>query len=273
MEAIKAYLERIKDIPILSKKEEIDLIKRARKGDTQARWKLINANLKLVVNIAKNYAHFDMPLMDLIAEGNIGLMRAIDKFNIRKGYRFATYAAWWIRQAVSRSIIEQGKTIRIPVYMSELISKYVKVRNKLIQKLKREPNRQEIAKRMRLPISKISEIELWMEKKTSLDAPIDAAGETHLSDFIKTTGYTDSEKEIERFFRHEQVLDLLEFLSEREKKVLDLRFGISDGRSHVLSEVAKELKISRERVRQIENIALKKLRRYTLQQQKENIEI
>ncbi|MCM8824066.1 MAG: hypothetical protein NC822_05275, partial [Candidatus Omnitrophica bacterium] len=137
----------------------------------------------------------------------------------------------------------------------------------------REPNRQEIAKRMRLPISKISEIELWMEKKTSLDAPIDAAGETHLSDFIKTTGYTDSEKEIERFFRHEQVLDLLEFLSEREKKVLDLRFGISDGRSHVLSEVAKELKISRERVRQIENIALKKLRRYTLQQQKENIEI
>ncbi len=272
MEAIRAYLERIKDIPLLSKKEEIELIKKCHKGDNKARWRIINANLKLVVNIAKHYAHFNLPFMDLIAEGNIGLMRAIDKFNPKKGYRFSTYAAWWIRQAITRALIDQGKTIRIPVYMSEFMSKYMKVKNKLRQKFKREPTRREIAKKMRFPISKVADIEMWIEKKSSLEAPVGADGESQLSDFIKTTGYTDTEKEIEQFFRHEHVLELLDFVNEREKKILDLRFGISDGRPHTLAEVAKELKISRERVRQIEESALNKLRKYAQQQQKEELE-
>ena len=273
MEAIRAYLERIKDIPLLSKKEEINYIKSSRRGNLKARWEIINANLKLVVNIAKHYAHFNLPLMDLIAEGNIGLMRAIDKFNPRKGYRFSTYAAWWIRQAITRALIDQGKTIRIPVYMSEFISKYMKAKNKLRQKLKRDPTRQEIAKKMKLPMSKIADIEMWIEKKASLEAPVGNDGESHLSDFIKSTGYTDTEQEIDHFFRHERVLELLDFVNERERRILDLRFGISDGKPHTLAEVSKELKISRERIRQIEESALKKLRKYAKDQLKEDLEL
>ncbi len=273
MEAIRAYLEKIKNIPVLTKKEEQELIRKIRKGDIKARWRLINANLKLVVNIAKHYSRFNLPLMDLIAEGNIGLMRAIDKFNPRKGYRFSTYAAWWIRQAITRALIDQGKTIRIPVYMSELISKYMKTRNKLQQKLKREPTRGEIAKKMKMPVAKVGEIEMWIEKKASLDAPVGSDGESQLSDFIRATGYMDTEHEIENFFRHERILELLDFVNEREKTVLDLRFGISDGRPHTLAEVAKVLKISRERVRQIEESGLKKLRKYARQQQKEELNI
>jgi len=273
MEAIRAYLEKIKDIPLLSKKEEIECIKNLRHGNLKARWKIINANLKLVVNIAKHYAHFNLPLMDLIAEGNIGLMRAIDKFNPKKGYRFSTYAAWWIRQSITRALIDQGKTIRIPVYMSEFISKYMKAKNMLRQKLKRDPTRQEIAKKMKLAMSKVADIEMWIEKKASLDAPVGNDGESHLSDFIKSTGYVDTEQEIDHFFRHERVLELLDFVNERERKVLDLRFGISDGKSHTLAEVSKELKISRERIRQIEEGALKKLRNYAKLQLKEDLEL
>lgn len=271
MEAIRAYLERIKDIPLLSKKEEAQLIKQAQKGLVKSRWKIINANLKLVVSIAKHYSHFSLSLMDLIAEGNIGLMRAIDKFKSIKGYRFSTYAAWWIRQAVTRALIDQGKTIRIPVYMSEFISKYMKTRNALRQKLKREPERREIAKRMKFTMAKVADIEMWIEKKSSLDAPVGGSGESQLVDFIKTTGSSDTEKEIENFFKHERVLGLLDFVNEREKRIIDLRFGISDGKTHTLSEVSQELNISRERVRQIEESALKKLRRYVKEQQNENL--
>jgi len=269
MEAIKAYLERIKDIPLLSKKEEEELIRKAKRGNKEARRKLINANLKLVVSIAKHYTHMGLPLMDLIAEGNIGLMKAIDKFKLSKGYRFSTYAAWWIRQAITRALIDQGKTIRIPVYMSELISKYKKISEELRQKLKREPTTSQIARKMKMPVEKVEEIQMWITKKTSLEAPVGEEGESQIGDFIKATGYADTESEIEKFFNKEEVASLLNLVSEREKIVLDLRFGVSNGYPHTLAEVAKRLGVSRERVRQIEEAALKKLKKYVKERREE----
>lgn len=273
MDAIKAYLELIKDIPVLNKKEEIELIKEARRNNKEARRKLINSNLKLVVNIAKHYTNYGLPLMDLIAEGNIGLMRAIDKFNVRKGYRFSTYAAWWIRQAITRALIDQGKTIRIPVYMSELISKYMKIKESLRQKLGRPPTRAEIAKKMKVSAEKVGEIELWIRKKSSFEAPVGKDGDSQLGDFISLKGYMDTEENIEDFFKRERVLELLDSLNEREKEILDMRFGITSGKSATLAEVAKKMKISRERVRQIEEAALKKLRRYVREIEKSDLRI
>jgi RNA polymerase primary sigma factor len=272
MEAIKAYLERIKGIPLLTKKEETELIIKAKNGNREARRHIINSNLKLVVNIAKHYAYFDLPLMDLIAEGNIGLMRAIDKFNPKKGYRFSTYAAWWIRQAITRALIDQGKTIRIPVYMSELMAKYKKAKERARQKLKREPTRGEIARFMKLPIEKVAEIELWMQKKASLDAPVGDDGESQLGDFIKSKDYADTAKEVDKIFDKERINHLFDFIGKRERKILDLRFGITNGKTHTLAEVAKILKISRERVRQIEKEALKKLKKYAIEEQKKELE-
>lgn len=271
MDAIRVYLQRIKNLPLLKQKEEIDLIRKAKKGNRAARRKIINSNLKLVVSISKHYTHFNLTLMDMIAEGNIGLMRAIDKFDTRRGYRFSTYAAWWIRQAVTRSIIDQGKTIRIPVYMSEFISKYKKVREVLRQKLHREPNRGEIAKRLKMPVEKVGEIELWMQKKSSLDAPVGADGESQLSDFIQSGDRTDNSTEITKVFDRERVKDLLSTVNEREQEVLNLRFGIADGKANTLAEVADKLSISRERVRQIEKEALKKIRKIAIEEQKEEI--
>ncbi|MEI8350197.1 MAG: RNA polymerase sigma factor RpoD/SigA [Candidatus Omnitrophota bacterium] len=272
MEAIKAYLDKIKNISLLTKSEEEDFIRRAKKGNREARRKIINANLKLVVNIAKHYSHFDLPLMDLIAEGNIGLMRAIDKFNIGKGFRFSTYAAWWIRQAISRALIDQGKTIRIPVYMSEFMSKYKKVNEILRQKLKREPTRGEIAARMKMHTGKVGDIEMWMQKKASLEAPVGEDGESQLGDFIQGSDYADTNQEVEKFFNHERILHLLDFVSEREHQVLDFRFGITDGKPHTLAEVSKILNVSRERVRQIEKDALTKLKRYATDEQTKDLE-
>lgn len=268
MEAIKAYLEIIKDIPVLTKKKEVELIQKAKKGNKGSRRILINSNLKLVVNIAKHYSHFDLSLMDLIAEGNIGLMRAIDKFDARKGYRFSTYAAWWIRQAITRALIDQGKTIRIPVYMSELIAKYKKAKENLRQKRKREPGRGEIAKKLKLPVDRISEVEMWMQKKSSIEAPVGADGQSQLGDFIKSKDYADTEKEVEKVFTHERIVHFLEFLNERERKVLNMRFGINDGKPHTLAEVACVLNVSRERIRQIEKDALKKLKKYAMEERK-----
>ncbi|MCM8787825.1 MAG: RNA polymerase sigma factor RpoD/SigA [Candidatus Omnitrophica bacterium] len=271
MDAVNAYLEKIKNIPLLSEEEEREAVIAAKKGDIEMRRKLINANLKLVVNIAKHYVHFDLPLMDLIAEGNIGLMRAIDKFNPKKGYRFSTYAAWWIRQAITRALIDQGKTIRIPVYMSELISKYKKAKEKLWQKFNREPTREEIAEALRFSIKKVSEIEMWIQKKASLEAPVGEDGESQLGDFIEAKNYTETVEEIEHFFERERIYNYLDFVSPRERKVLDLRFGIKDGSPHTLAEVAKLLNISRERVRQIEKEAIEKLRGFVLQEQKKGV--
>jgi RNA polymerase primary sigma factor len=272
MEAIKAYLEKIKDIPLLCKNEEEDLIRKAKKGSREARRKIINSNLKLVVNIAKHYSHFDLPLMDLIAEGNIGLMRAIDKFNVGKGFRFSTYAAWWIRQAISRALIDQGKTIRIPVYMSEFMSKYKKINEGLRQKLKRDPQRSEVAAKMHIPVTKLAEIEMWMQKKASLEAPVGEEGESQLADFIQGYEYADTNKEVEKFFDHERVLHLLDLVTEREKQVLDLRFGITNSKSHTLAQVSKILNVSRERIRQIEKEALAKLKKYAAQEQQKDLQ-
>ncbi len=272
MEAIKAYLERIKKIPILKKKEEIELIQKAKRGSRVARRTIINCNLKLVVNIAKHYSHYNLPLMDLIAEGNIGLMRAIDKFDIRRGYRFSTYAAWWIRQGVTRALIDQGRTIRVPVYMSELIAKHKRAKEALRQRLNREPNRAEVAKRLKVSIARIAEIELWTQKKASLDAPVGSGGDSQLGDFLKSSDFTTSTSDIDKVVNRERIDELLRVATERQRKVLDLRFGINDGRPSTLAEVAKILRVSRERVRQIEKEALKKLRNYVVSQQKRKIE-
>jgi len=273
MEAIKAYLERIKDIPILAEKEEKELIRKAKKGAIEARRKLINSNLKLVVNIAKHYRSLALSLMDLIAEGNIGLMRAINKFNLNRGYRFSTYAAWWIRQAVTRALIDQGKTIRIPVYMSEQISKYKKKKELLRQKLGREPSRGEIAKRLRLPVGKVGDTEMWIQKKSSLDAPVGKDGVSFLGDFMESKDYADTTKEVEKIFVREKVGRLLDTVTKKERQVLDLRFGITDGKIHTLAEIAEVLKISRERVRQIENEALGKLKKYAAREQEKEFKI
>jgi len=272
MEAIKAYLERIKNAPLLTKKEEGDLIRKAKKGHRESRRKIINSNLKLVVNIAKHYAYFDLPLMDLIAEGNIGLMHAIDKFNPRKGFRFSTYAAWWIRQAITRALIDQGKTIRIPVYMSELMSKCKKAKEQLRQKLNREPTPAELAKKLKLTMEKIGEIDMWTQKKASLEAPVGEDGESQLGDFLQSTNDGDTASEVESIFNKEQISFLLGNITEREKKVLDLRFGINDGKPHTLAQVADILSVSRERVRQIEKEAIKKLKKYYAEQQKKDLE-
>ncbi len=271
MEAIKAYLQRIQGLPLLTKTEEVELIKKAKRGNREARRKLINCNLKLVVNLAKHYSGYSLSLMDLIAEGNIGLMRAIDKFDIRRGFRFSTYAAWWIRQAVTRALIDQGKTIRIPVYMSENISKYRKGREIFRQKHSREPSRGEIAKYLKTTVDKISEIELWIQKKSSLDAPIGEDGASELGDFIKAEDYSDTSTTVNKLFDKERVVHLLDTLGERERLVLNLRFGIADGKQHTLAEVAQTLKVSRERVRQIEKDALKKLQNSALEERKREL--
>jgi len=271
MEAIRAYLQKIKDLPLLKPKEEIDLIKKAKRGSRSARRKLINCNLKLVVNIAKHYSGYSLSLMDLIAEGNIGLMRAIDKFDTRRGFRFSTYAAWWIRQAITRAIIDQGKTIRIPVYMSEFIAKYKKAREALRQKFNREPNRGEVAKKLRIPVDKVAEIELWIQRKSSLEAPVGDDGVSQLGDFIPGSDFADTTTSVDRLFNKERIDHLLDSLGVRERLVLDLRFGITNGRPHTLAEVAKELNVSRERVRQIEKDALKKVQKYAVDEQNKEL--
>jgi len=266
MDAIKAYLEKIKDIPILTSKQEKELISKAKKGSRQAIRKIINSNLKLVVNIAKHYTHYGLPLMDLIEEGNLGLIKAIDKFKLSKGYRFSTYAIWWIRQAITRALTEQSRLIRIPVYMEEFISKYVKAKEDLIQKLNREPTRAELAKKMKIPQKKVAEIEMWMGKKVSLEAPVGDDEKSHISDFIEEKGEISNVLQIDDFIKHEEIEELFAMLSKREAQILDMRFGISNKKPATLSEVSKKFKISRERIRQIEKRALQKLRKIIKEQ-------
>ena len=267
MDPIKAYIKDVRRIPLLTAQEEVELAKRIKKGDHKAKDLMIRSNLRLVINIAKRYMHLGMPLLDLIEEGNIGLMKAVEKFNYLRGFRFSTYAAWWIRQSITRSIFDQSRTVRLPVYMSELISKWKKANEKLTQKYKRLPTTKELAKKLMLPIEKVSKIYNLMTQSTSLDEPIDAEGDGNIMDLIADESPASSSRErIISFFNKERVKELLEEVSDREREVLDLRFGLVDGTTYTLADVAKRLKISRERVRQIEENALKKIRNFISKQ-------
>jgi RNA polymerase primary sigma factor len=272
MDAIRTYLKDIRNIPLLTAKEEIELSKRIKKGDKAAREKMIRSNLRLVINIAKRYFHLGIPLVDLIEEGNMGLMKAVMKFNPQKGYRFSTYAAWWIRQSITRSISEQGKMIRVPVYINEMMTKWKKTNERLSQELKRIPSNKEIAKRMHISQQKAEQVLGWMSTKTSsLEAPIGEEGENEMMDLVEDQNAVPPDQEIERFLDKERLAVLLDIMSGREKEVLDMRFGLADGKSHTLAEVAKKLGVSRERVRQIEEAALKKLRRFVEQQEQSSL--
>lgn len=256
----------------MTSKEEIELSKRAKKGDQEARDKMIRSNLRLVINIAKKYIHLGIPLMDLIEEGNVGLMRAVEKFNPQKGFRFSTYAAWWIKQSITRSIFDQGRTVRIPVYVNELLTKYKKVNERLMGKLKRTPTSKEIAKAMRTTIEKVERISGYIARSSSLDAPIDEEGGNEIIDLIEDKSTLSPGGELNSFFNKERLNGLLGSINEREQKILDLRFGLSDGNTHTLAEVSKKLGVSRERIRQIEERALKKLKKFMSEQDREMLE-
>ncbi|MDD4910081.1 MAG: RNA polymerase sigma factor RpoD/SigA [Candidatus Omnitrophica bacterium] len=263
MEAIRNYLKQVRRIPLLTAKEEIDLIKRIKKGDNKARQKMIRSNLRLVINIAKRYMHLGMPLMDLIEEGNMGLMKAVEKFDPRKGFRFSTYAAWWIKQGITRAVAEQVKTIRMPLYMNELIVKWKKTKEQMAHKLKRVPSDEETAKKLKVSRDRMDQITFWLSATTSsLEAPIGEEDGGEVMDMIEDEKAVLPDVEIERFLNKERLGSLLEVMNKREKAILDLRFGMADGVPHTLAEVAGKLKLSRERIRQIEESALGKLKKF-----------
>lgn len=259
---LKLYLKDIKSIPLLSAAEELRLTRRVRRGEAAARRQMIQANLRLVISIAKRYSNLGVPLPDLIEEGNIGLMRAVQKFNPAKGYRFSTYGAWWIKQFVLRAIANQGKTIRIPVYMVDILSRYRKATERLTQRLGRRPELEEIAKMMRLPRRKVESLEELTATPASLDAPIGDEGTAQFIDLIENTGATSSKDELAEFLTHEKVADLLDRLTDRERAILTLRYGLQDGVTYTLGETAKQLGLTRERVRQIQSSAERKLHAY-----------
>ncbi len=260
MDAIKLYLKDIKNIQLLSPDEEKKLARKIKRGNKEARKKMIQSNLRLVINIAKRYSYFGVPMLDLIEEGNLGLMKAVTKFNPERGYRFSTYASWWIKQYITRAIANQGKTIRIPVYLAEIIARWRKVSEKLSHKLHRAPHLNEIAKTMKLSIDKIREISEIATKASSLDAPIGENGGAEFMDLIEDESSASPSGELSKLFRQERIQNLLENMSEREKQILALRFGLKDGTSYTLGETAKQFGITRERVRQIENATMRKLR-------------
>ncbi len=262
MDPIRSYLKDIKSIPLLTAKQEIELAKRIRKGDARAKRQMTLANLRLVINIAKRYYHLGVPLLDLIEEGNIGLMKAVTKYNPRKGFRFSTYGAWWIRQYITRAIANQGKTVRIPVYMTELLSKFKRVTEQLSQKLGRKPTSGELTKRMHLPIERVERLQelVTSAQTTSLDTPVGEEGETEMIDLLQDETIPSPDEDITRFLQHERIAALLAKMNERERRILTLRYGLDDGISRTLGETAKYFGITRERVRQIEVVAIRKLR-------------
>lgn len=269
MEALKNYIKEIRTIPLLTAKEEVDLSKRAKKGDEYARKQMIRANLRLVINMAKRYMYLGIPFLDLVEEGNLGLMKAVDKFNPKKGFRFSTYAAWWIKQGITRSISEQGKIIRVPVYMNELIAKWKKTKESMAQKIKAVPENEAVAKKMKLSKEKMEQVNFWLSTTTSsLEAAIGDEDEGQILDLVEDQNSVQPDAEIGRLMNKERVNSLLEIMNQRERKILDMRFGLLDGKSHTLAEVARKLGVSRERIRQIEEEALKKLRKFVKLQER-----
>ncbi|MCX7883877.1 MAG: RNA polymerase sigma factor RpoD [Caloramator sp.] len=257
---VRMYLKEIGKVPLLSAEEEIELAKRIEQGDQEAKKKLAEANLRLVVSIAKRYVGRGMLFLDLIQEGNLGLLKAVEKFDFSKGFKFSTYATWWIRQAITRAIADQARTIRIPVHMVETINKLIRVSRTLLQELGREPTAEEIAKEMNMEVDKVREIMKIAQEPVSLETPIGEEEDSHLGDFIPDEDAPAPAEAAAYTMLKEQLMDVLDTLTPREEKVLRLRFGLDDGRARTLEEVGKEFKVTRERIRQIEAKALRKLR-------------
>lgn len=257
---IRMYLKEIGKIPLLSTDEEIELAKRMENGDEEARKRLAEANLRLVVSIAKRYVGRGMQFLDLIQEGNLGLIKAVEKFDYRKGYKFSTYATWWIRQAITRAIADQARTIRIPVHMVETINRLIRASRQMVQELGREPTPEELARKLDMPVERVREIKKISHDPVSLETPIGEEEDSHLGDFIQDDNVMVPADQAAFTLLHEQLMESLETLSEREQQVLRLRFGLDDGRPRTLEEVGRVFHVTRERIRQIEAKALRKLR-------------
>ncbi len=257
---VRMYLKEIGKVQLLTADEEIELAKRMEKGDEDAKKQLAEANLRLVVSIAKRYVGRGMLFLDLIQEGNMGLIKAVEKFDYRKGYKFSTYATWWIRQAITRAIADQARTIRIPVHMVETINKLTRVSRQLLQELGREPSPEEIAEEMDIPVDRVREIQKISQEPVSLETPIGEEEDSHLGDFLPDDDVPAPSEAAASMILKEQLVEVLGTLTEREQKVLRLRFGLDDGRARTLEEVGKEFSVTRERIRQIEAKALRKLR-------------
>lgn len=257
---VRMYLKEIGKVPLLTAEEEKDLAMKMEAGDMSAKKRLAEANLRLVVSIAKRYVGRGMLFLDLIQEGNLGLIKAVEKFDYRKGYKFSTYATWWIRQAITRAIADQARTIRIPVHMVETINKLIRVQRQLLQELGREPYPEEIAEKMSLPVERVREIQKISQEPVSLETPIGEEEDSHLGDFIQDDNVPVPSEAAAFTLLKEQLVEVLGTLTDREQKVLCLRFGLNDGRARTLEEVGKEFDVTRERIRQIEAKALRKLR-------------
>ena len=257
---VRMYLKEIGKVPLLSAEEEIELAQRMEDGDEDAKKRLAEANLRLVVSIAKRYVGRGMQFLDLIQEGNLGLIKAVEKFDYTKGYKFSTYATWWIRQAITRSIADQARTIRIPVHMVETINRLIRTSRQLLQELGREPTPEEIAARMDMPVERVREIMKISQDPVSLETPIGEEEDSHLGDFIQDDHVQVPVDAATFTLLHEQLMEVLDTLTEREQKVLRLRFGLDDGRPRTLEEVGRDFNVTRERIRQIEAKALRKLR-------------
>ena len=257
---VRMYLKEIGKVPLLSSEEEIELAQKIEEGSQYAKKKLAEANLRLVVSIAKRYVGRGMLFLDLIQEGNLGLIKAVEKFDYRKGYKFSTYATWWIRQAITRAIADQARTIRIPVHMVETINKLIRVQRQLLQELGRDPFPEEISKVMDLPVEKVREIQKIAQEPVSLETPIGEEEDSHLGDFIPDDDAPAPAEAAAFTMLKEQLINVLDTLTPREEKVLRLRFGLDDGRARTLEEVGKEFNVTRERIRQIEAKDLRKLR-------------
>ena len=262
-EPIKLYMKDIGKVPLLDAEEETKLAKQASLGDEEARKRLAEANLRLVVSVAKHYNGCGLALLDLIQEGNLGLMKAVEKFDYTKGYKFSTYATWWIRQAVTRAIADQSRTIRIPVHMVETMNRVNRTSRRLLQEYGREPTPEEIAEAMNLPVERVLEISKISQEPVSLETPIGEEEDSHLGDFIQDEHIPVPADEAAHTLLREQLEKVMDTLSEREQKVLALRFGLEDGKPHTLEEVGREFQVTRERIRQIEAKALRKLRHPT----------